>query len=637
MIRAQSTHSPGHITTVGIGTYMDPDIAGGAANESAKKSEFHPKLISKITIDGDTHLMYRAIPIKVAIIRGTTADVQGNITMEHESLVSCIRAGSESKGGMGAEIEQSFLFCSMGSLQFHHAFFCLLFPPLQLVDQRITATAAKNSGGIVIAQVKRIAANGSFHPRDVVVPGSLVDAIVVVDPEDHNEMHPMSYMQLYNPAYTGEVRTPVDEVAPLELDERKVIARRAFFFLQPDKIVNLGIGLPEGVASVAAEEGMLEYVTLTTEPGVFGGLPAGGHNFGPSINPGAHVEMNQMFDFYDGGGLDICFLGAAQIGKNGDVNVSRMSKERLTGPGGFIDISQSTKNICFLSPLTTKGLELSFPGDGTLKIEEEGKVKKFVDKVFEITFSGEEAVRRGQTVHYITDRAVFRKTAQHDVLELVEIAPGIDLQKDVLDQLEFTPIVSDELKLMDSRIFKDQVMETVTEMFGSLKERCHYNEAEHKLFLDLFGVNLNSESDVKWFYSTLHSILDPILMKKGKFDTVINYNGFNLRKGLDDMYAENAQKTQDRFFKTVKRFTGKAFYHARMGQALKMNNLDPNELFDECDTSKTGSLTVEQVRKFVQEKFQMNLSARQLQKFQRSEAGRVTREDFVAGLDEFIG
>lgn len=437
MIRAQSTHSPGHITSVGIGTYVDPEISGGAANEKALKSKLHDKLVSRITIDGNVNLMYKALPIDVAIIRGTTADAQGNITVEEESL---------------------------------------------LCDQKITAAAAKNSGGIVIAQVKRLAANGSIKSRDVAVPGPLVDCVVVVDEKDHDTLHGMSFVERHNPALTGEIITPRDEIQPMELGIRKIIARRAFFGLKPDKIVNLGIGMPEGVASVAAEEGMLDYVTLSTEPGVFGGLPASGHNFGPAYNASSQLEMNQMFDFYDGGGLNMCFLGAAQISPSGDVNVSRMSKNRLTGPGGFIDISQSTRNICFMTTLTAKGLEVSCPGDGSIKIDKEGSVKKFVPEVFEKTFSGDEAVRRGQQTFYVTERAVFRRTANHDTIELIEIAQGVDLQKDIIDQMDFEPVISPDLKIMDPRIFKEEKMNVTAELFGSLEERCDYHE-EGALYL----------------------------------------------------------------------------------------------------------------------------------------------------------
>ena len=217
MIRSQSTHSPGYITTVGLGTYVDPDASGGAANEAAQQSPLHPKLVTKIDVEGQTQLMYKSLPVTVAMIRGTTADTRGNITLEEESL-RC--------------------------------------------DQRIIAAAAANSGGIVIAQVKRLAADGSLPATSIAVPGPLVDAVVVVDEKDHDELHPMSFVEKSNTSYTGQIRTPQEEIEKMPLDVRKVIARRAFFRLQPDDIVNLGIGLPEGVASVAAEEGTCSYRSL---------------------------------------------------------------------------------------------------------------------------------------------------------------------------------------------------------------------------------------------------------------------------------------------------------------------------------------------------------------------------------------
>lgn len=255
MIRAQSTHSPGHITSVGLGTFCDPDESGGAANDAARKSPLNSMLVTKIDINGHENLIYKALPIDVGIIRGTTADSQGNITMEHESL---------------------------------------------LCDQKIIAVAAKTSGGIVIAQVKRVAADGSLKSRDVQIPGEFVDCVVVVDEKDHDSLHGMSYVTAHNAILTGEIKMPPGEVEEMALDIRKIIARRAFLEVQPNQIVNLGIGIAEGVASIAAEEGMLNYLTLSTEPGSFGGIPAGGREFGPSYNASSLMEMNQMFDCYDG-------------------------------------------------------------------------------------------------------------------------------------------------------------------------------------------------------------------------------------------------------------------------------------------------------------------------------------------------
>lgn len=222
-----------------------------------------------------------------------------------------------------------------------------------------------------------------------------------------------------------------------------------------------------------------------------------------------------MFDFYDGGGLDMTFLGAAQISSSGDVNVSRMSKERLTGPGGFIDISSCTQNVFFMASFTAVGLDVECCHDSAqLKINQEGKVKKFVTDVYEKTFCGDEAVNRGQRVYYVTERAVFRRTKEHPVLELVEIAPGVDLQKDIIDQMDFAPVISPDLRLMDPRIFRDKKMNASSDFFGSLEERCVYHEADHTIYLDLFGITLNSDDDVRWFTKGLREIFSPYVEGK---------------------------------------------------------------------------------------------------------------------------
>ncbi|KAL3941727.1 MAG: hypothetical protein SGBAC_003971 [Bacillariaceae sp.] len=589
MIRSQSTHSPGHITSVGLGTYVDPDLTGGAVNEAARQSPLHKKLVQKIEIDGEEHLMYKALPIDVAIIRGTTADASGNISLEQESL---------------------------------------------LCDQKITAAAAKNSGGIVIAQVKRIAANGSIKPRNVGVPGPLVDCVVVVDDDDHDELHGMSYLERYNPALTGELQTVMGDLEPMSLNIRKLIARRAFFRLEPNKIVNLGIGLPEGVASVASEEGMLDYITLSTEPGVFGGLPASGHSFGPAYNASSLMEMNQMFDYYDGGGLDMCFLGAAQINSKGDVNVSRMSKDLLTGPGGFIDISQSTQNICFMTTMTAKGLKIDIPGDGTLKIANEGKVKKFVPEVFEKTFSGDEAVRRGQNVIYVTERCVFRRSGKSDALELIEIAPGVDLQKDILDQMDFEPVISPNLKEMDPRIFKDEKMGTTSELFGTLDERVIYHPEHHTVFLNMFGVTLNEPEDVIWYADGLRRIIKPIVDKHGKVNMVANYDGFDLRKGLEPLFGEKISAVQEELYKSAKRYTGHAFKRAALKTSLDMKSWNSDDLFDTFDTNKDGSLSTHELRDGFTETFQMHLTQSDIGFFFDDNETAISREKFATGLDE---
>lgn len=594
MIRAQSTHSPGHITSVGIGTYVDPDISGGAANDSALKSHLHSNLISKLTIDGQTNLMYKALPIDVAIIRGTTADAQGNISVEHESL---------------------------------------------LCDQKITAAAAKNSGGIVIAQVKRIAADSSISSREVAIPGALVDCVVVVDEKDHDTLHGMSYEERHNPAFTGELKTPQESIEKMSLDIRKIIARRGVFALKPNTIVNLGIGLPEGIASVATEEGMLEYITLSTEPGVFGGLPASGKSFGPAYNASSLLEMNQMFDFYDGGGLNMCFLGAAQVSPSGDVNVSRMSRDTLTGPGGFIDISQSTKNICFMMCFTTKGLEVT-ASEGSLNIKCEGRVKKFVSTVFEKTFSGDEGVRRGQTVFYVTERCVFRRSSESETIELIEIAPGVDLQTDILDQMEFTPSISSDLKYMDSRIFTDEKMEVAADFFGSLEERCVYHAADHTMFIDLFGITLNTQDDINWFIHGIRDIISSPVGENGPIDMVVNYNGFDVAKGLEDTYSEKVRELEQSFYKSVKRYTGHAFQRAKLKTKLGMRDWDADKIFDQFSNSSEQSdvLSLAELRNGFFENFHVHLTPSHIRHFLSgpSEA-TVDRKTFAKGVIEVLG
>eukprot|EP00977_Amphora_coffeiformis_P014187 scaffold3912_cov136-Amphora_coffeaeformis.AAC.1 len=589
MWRAQSTRSPGHLTTVGLGTCMDPDLGGGCANDKARQSKFQP--IAKVHLDGEDQLLYRALPIHVAIIRGTTADAQGNITIEQESLN---------------------------------------------VDQRICAAAARNSGGLVIAQVTRLAANNTLPAKSVVVPGSLVDCVVVIDPADADELHPMSFMERYNPACAGAIRSPFDAIPKAPHDIRKLIARRAFFNLKPNTMVNLGIGLPEGVANVAAEEGLLEYITLSTEPGVFGGLPCGGHSFGPAVNPAALIEMNEMFDFYDGGGLDICFLGAAQVSKEGNVNVSRMSADRLTGPGGFINISQSTGNIVFMTPFTTKGLDIDTTQEGELQIKQEGKVKKFVDEVFEVTFSGEEAVRRGQNVFYVTERAVFRRTANHKVLELIEIAPGIDLQKDVLDQIDFKPAVAKNLKIMDKRIFQKDAMKVGAEMFGSLEERAKYHEDDHTLYLDLFGITLGNDDDVNWFFGALRGILTPLCAEKGPIHMVANYDGFDLGKGLEEKYVQETQALQADFYKSAKRYSGKAFHRAKLGNQIKVVDWDPAKLFTEFDINGDGRIQRDELRDGMYKKFLITLSPKQLEAIFQNNMDGIDHKDFAKAVKELL-
>ena len=390
----------GVLTHVGLKTFADPRLEGGKINDVSKKDI---DLVKVVNIEGEERLLYKAFPINVGIIRATYADTQGNCTMEHEGA---------------------------------------------LAETLAIAQAAKNSGGKVIVQVKQIVEHGSLDARLVKIPGIYIDAIVVASEENHRQ----TFGTYYNPAYSGETRVPVDSLAPLPLSERKIIARRAAMELIPDAVVNLGIGMPEGVASIAAEEG-LSGMVLTTESGTIGGIPAGGGDFGVTTNPDCVLEQPAQFDFYDGGGLDVAFLGLAQMDVHGNINVSKFGP-KIAGCGGFINITQNARKVIYCGTFTAGGLKISVT-DGKLNIDQEGKSKKLISEVEQVTFSGAYAQEKGQPVLYITERAVFKQTPEG--VELIEIAPGIDLQKDVLDQMEFKPIVKD-VKTMDQRIFRDDLM-----------------------------------------------------------------------------------------------------------------------------------------------------------------------------------
>ena len=400
MFRDIAAGKVGTITHVGLKTFVDPRLDGGKINKTAKED-----LVELITIAGKERLLYKSFPINVCFIRGTAADEKGNISMHHEGVVG---------------------------------------------DATAIAQATKNSGGIVIVQVGHKVKAGTLDPRLVKIPGIYVDAIVVLSPDDNmSEVDPA-----LAPAYCGDVRLPTDSVPALPFDERKIIGRRAAMELEPGTIVNLGIGMPEAVAVVANEEGIGDYMTLTVEAGPVGGIPAGGTGFGLAINPESILDQNAQFDFYDGGGIDLAYLGLAECDEVGNINVSKMGS-LVTGCGGFINITQNAKRLFFCGTFTAKGLKIS-AGNGKLHIDQEGSAKKFLKKVGHVTFSGEYANEVNQPVLYITERAVFE--LRKDGLHLIEIAPGVDLQKDVLDQMEFAPKMEKPPKLMVARIFSEAGM-----------------------------------------------------------------------------------------------------------------------------------------------------------------------------------
>jgi len=397
--REIAANRPGLITKVGLGTFIDPRIEGGRMNDCSKD-----ELVKVIEIEGEEYLFYKTYKVDVAIIRGTVADENGNLTMDNEGI---------------------------------------------FLEALPLAQATKNCGGIVIAQAEQIALPKSIHPKRVKVPGILVDYVVKCE---NHENHFQTEAVYFNPSFSGDVRIPLSSIPPLPLNERKIVARRASMELTPNVIVNLGIGVSSDVAAVAAEEGVSDLMYLTTESGTIGGVPASPPDFGHTYNADAIIEHHAQFDFYDGGGIDLAYLGMAQIDKDGNINVTKFTG-RVVGSGGFINISQNSRKVVFCGTFTAGGLEVAVK-DGMLKIVSEGRAKKFVDQVDQITFSGKYARKIKQPVFYVTERAVF--SLEPEGLTLIEIAPGIDLEKDILAQMNFKPLIADNLKKMPQAIFNQE-------------------------------------------------------------------------------------------------------------------------------------------------------------------------------------
>ncbi len=520
LYRSCASGSPGLFTRVGLHTYVDPRLGGGKVNTKTKED-----LVRLVEVEGKEWLFYKATPINVALIRATSADPLGNLSMEKEALT---------------------------------------------LDVLAQAMAAHNNGGIVIAQVERIVAEGSIKPKDVKVPGILVDCIVVADPP---EMHRMNYGVIYDPGLAGEVRVTVDSLPTMDFDERKIIARRAAFELPPNGVINLGVGAPDGVANVANEEKVTPYLVMTTEAGAVGGVLAGGSSFGSSANAHSILDQNQMFDFYHGGGLDLTCLGMAECDSIGNVNTSKFGG-KLNGCGGFIDISQNARAVVFAGTFTAGGLKIAIE-DGKVRILQEGRAKKFVRQVEQVTFSGKYAAQKSQPVIYVTERCVFQLT-EHG-LELIEVAPGIDIERDILPNMAFKPHIHNPVT-MNPRIFFDQPMDLLADLLNQhLKDRVTYDASRNILKVDLQAWSVRKKDDV----ADLKKVLVDACQATGKrVDAMINQDGCRIAEDLYDDYADMVAYVTKNHYGRSARYATSAVTRQKLQEALRRRGLDTHVFAD---------------------------------------------------------
>lgn len=402
LYRSMAGGEPGKITKVGLGTFVDPRVEGGKMNEITREA---PDISDVVEIGGEEYMRYHPIPLDYVIIRGTCVDENGNLTTDEEA--------------MNLEVLPAVMAC-------------------------------KKFGGKVIAQAKYKVKNGTLHCKRVTVPGIFIDAVVMCDdPEnDHRQTHSFAF----DPAYCGDIKTPVSEGDVLPLTVRKLIGRRAMMELGMDDVLNVGTGIPNDVVGpIIAEEDIADDVTITVESGIYGGIPLGGIDFGIAKNNFALIRHDDQFDYYNGAGVDVTFMGAGQVDPEGNVNATRLGT-LPTGAGGFIDITTNAKHVVFCSTFTGKGLKCSFEGK-KLHIDQEGSLIKFVKRVSQISYNGTIARRKGQKMHYVTERAVFE--LRPEGLVLTEVAPGIDLKTQVLALMEFKPLISPDLKEMNPALFKE--------------------------------------------------------------------------------------------------------------------------------------------------------------------------------------
>ncbi len=504
---------PGTLSRVGIGTFVDPRQDGGRMNAATTEP-----LVRSIEIDGEDYLYFRALPINVALIRGTTADPDGNITMERETLT---------------------------------------------LDSLALAIAARNSHGLTLCQVERVGIEGSLDARHVKIPGILVDCVSLAAAEHH--MH--TYGTQYNPAFSGEVRIPLTTIEPLPLDDRKVIARRAALEIAANSVVNLGIGMPDNVGRVAGEEGLSDLLTLTVDPGVIGGVPMGGLDFGAAVNYQAVIDHCSEFDFIDGGGIDVAVLGFGECDHEGNVNASRFGP-RTPGCGGFINIAQASRKVVFVGNFLAGGFKARI-AEGRLAIEQEGKHRKFVERVAQITFNGELAAARGRPVLFVTERCVFRLGPRG--LVLTEIAPGVDLERDIIAHLPFAPAI-DGPRLMEAALFESAPLQLRSRLLDiRIEDRLVYDETTNTVYMNYAGMRVRSKDDIGTIVTAVDRLLGPL---GHRVNAIVNYDGFRVDDDAMPAYMDAVKYVAERYYVNVTRYAHSGVMRHLLGQELGRRALD---------------------------------------------------------------
>lgn len=541
LFRDIAAHRGGILTKVGLGTFVDPRQQGGKLNEVTTED-----LVQLMTIDGEEWLYYKTFPIDVAFLRGTTSDLAGNTTLEKEALT---------------------------------------------LDNLAIAMATKNSNGLVIVQTERIAERKTLNPRLVKIPRVMVDCVVVSKPENHHQ----TYGTVYNPAFTSEIRAEIDDMESLAMNERKIIARRCAYELPMGGVVNLGIGMPEGISAVANEEKVLNFITLTAEPGVIGGFPQSGLDFGCSVNMDALLDQNQQFDFYDGGGLDLAALGLAQVDQFGHVNVSKFGP-KIAGAGGFINISQNARKLVFAGTFTVGGLKVEVV-DGVLNILQEGKTRKFIKNVEQITFNGKLAAIHEKPVYYVTERCVFK--LRFNGLELTEVAPGIDIEKDILAHMDFAPIIN-RPRTMDRAIFFEEPMQ-LSELLleRELTERISYDRERNTAFLNLEGYRIRSKDDVNRIVHVVEELYHSV---GSRFAMVVNYDGVYIDPLVIGYHAERIVYAEEEFYTSCTRYSGGAFLRMKLGKALEKRKVAPHLFESDKQARKALSKYLDELSELQAEK-----------------------------------